>query len=85
MTEKTISITVPTTDRLRRSRRHLAPAILAAAASAALAPGATAAPITFSPGDLAVLYSVYPGLVNPNTGSTGGYTRHYGGCNGIAD
>ena len=39
-----------------------------------LAPVAIAAPITFLPGDLAVLYSVYPGLPNPNTGSTGGYT-----------
>jgi hypothetical protein len=26
------------------------------------------------PGDLAVTYSVYPGVVNPNTSATGGYT-----------
>jgi hypothetical protein len=74
MIEVTISNTTPATDGLGRSRRRLASAILAAAATAALAPVATAAPITFLPGDLAVLYSVYPGLPNPNTGSTGGYT-----------
>jgi hypothetical protein len=60
--------------RLHRSRPHFALATLAAVAGAALAPVATAAPITFLPGDLAVLYSVYPGLPNPNTGNTGGYT-----------
>jgi hypothetical protein len=74
MVEKTIPNTMPARDRLRRSRLRLASAVLAAAAAAALAPVATAAPITFLPGDLAVLYSVYPGLANPNTGSTGGYT-----------
>jgi hypothetical protein len=72
MVEKTMSIAAR--GRLHRSRPHFAPAILVAAAGAALAPVATAAPITFLPGDLAVLYSVYPGLPDPNTGSTGGYT-----------
>ena len=31
-------------------------------------------PVTLAPGNLAVTYSVYPGLVDPNTGRTGGYT-----------
>jgi len=35
---------------------------------------AVAGPTTIVPGDLAVTYSVYPGLANPNTGSAGGYT-----------
>ena len=74
MIEKTISNTKPATAGLRRSRLRLACAIVAVAPTATLAPVATAAPITFLPGDLAVLYSVYPGLPNPNTGSTGGYT-----------
>jgi PEP-CTERM motif-containing protein len=47
---------------------------LAAVLAAAAAPPASAAPISFVPGDLAVTYSVYPGLANPYTGSTGGYT-----------
>src|SRR5437870_3196693 len=72
MIEKTMVIAAR--GRLRRSRPHSVPAILAGAAAAVLASVATAAPITFLPGDLAVLYSVYPGLPNPNTGSTGGYT-----------
>jgi hypothetical protein len=38
------------------------------------APDASAAPIGFTAGNLAVTYSVYPGLVNPFTNSTGGYT-----------
>jgi len=37
-------------------------------------PSAIAGPISFAPGDLAMTYSVYPGLTNPFTGSTGGYT-----------
>ncbi len=74
MIGKTTSNAMPATGRLGRSRLRLASAVLAAAAAAALAPIATAAPITFLHGDLAVLYSVYPGLPNPNTGSTGGYT-----------
>jgi|SRR5271165_2352971 len=74
MTEKTISSAAPTRGRLRLGRLHLAPAVLAATTAAALAPVATAAPITLPPGDLAILYSVYPGLPNPNTMSTGGYT-----------
>jgi hypothetical protein len=74
MIEKTISDTKPARRCLCRSRLRLASAILAAAPAVTLAPVATAAPITFLPGDLAVLYSVYPGLPNPNTGSTGGYT-----------
>ena len=41
---------------------------------ASSAPLAIANPIGFEPGDLAVTYSVYPGLPNPFTGSTGGYT-----------
>jgi hypothetical protein len=44
------------------------------ASAGAFASAADAAPITFLPGDLAVSYSVYPGLTNPFTGSTGGYT-----------
>ncbi len=74
MIEKTISNTMPARGRLGRGGLRLASAVLAAASAAPLAPVATAAPITFLPGDLAVLYSVYPGLPNPNTGSTGGYT-----------
>jgi hypothetical protein len=42
-------------------------------AALAAAPAALAVPINFVPGDLAVTYSVYPGLINPYTGSTGGY------------
>jgi hypothetical protein len=41
---------------------------------AAAAPAATAGPVTLIPGDLAVTYSVYPGLANPNTGLVGPYT-----------
>jgi hypothetical protein len=74
MIEKTIPNTLPAGGGLRPSGLRVASAILAAAAAAMVAPVATAAPITFLPGDLAVLYSVYPGLPNPNTGSTGGYT-----------
>lgn len=74
MIEKTISNSTLARGRLDRSRLRLASAFLAAAPSLALAPVATASPITFLPGDLAVLYSVYPGLTNPNTGGTGGYT-----------
>ena len=74
MIEKTISDTKPAIAHLGRSRLCLASATFAAVAAAALAPMASAAPIPFVPGDLAVLYSVYPGLPNPNTGSTGGYT-----------
>jgi hypothetical protein len=62
MIEKTIPNTMPARGRLGRSRLRLAAAILAAAAAAALASMATAAPIPFVPGNLAVLYSVYPGL-----------------------
>jgi hypothetical protein len=49
-------------------------AALAALAVIAAASAAHAAPINFLPGDLAITYSVYPGLTNPFTGSTGGYT-----------
>lgn len=49
-------------------------AVFAAATAAVCAPVARAASISFTPGDLAVTYSVYPGLTNPFTGSTGGYT-----------
>ncbi|HEX4616657.1 MAG TPA: hypothetical protein VH230_12170, partial [Stellaceae bacterium] len=73
MIEKAASDTKPATGHAGRSRLYLVSATLGAAA-AALAPMAIAAPITFLPGDLAVLYSVYPGLPNPNTGSIGGYT-----------
>ena len=55
-------------------RNAATPALLVMASAAALAPAAEAAPATFLPGDLAVSYSVYPGLTNPFTGSTGGYT-----------
>ena len=74
MIEKTIPNTMPARGGLRSSGLRLAAAILAPAAAAALASMATAAPIPFVPGNLAVLYSVYPGLPDPNTGSTGGYT-----------
>ena len=74
MIEKTIPNTLPARGGLSSSWLRIASAILAATAAAMLAPVAIAAPITFLPGDLAVLYSVYPGLPNPNTGSTGGYT-----------
>jgi hypothetical protein len=55
MIEKTIPNTVPARGRLGRSRLRLASAVLVVAPAAALAPVATAAPITFLPGDLAVL------------------------------
>jgi hypothetical protein len=74
MIEKTIPNTIPARGGLRSSGLRLAAAILAAAPATMLAPVANAAPITFVPGNLAVLYSVYPGLPDPNTGSTGGYT-----------
>jgi hypothetical protein len=60
----------------RRSSRItacLANVLLAAATIVGAAP-ASAGPVTLIPGDLAVTYSVYPGLADPNTGSTGGYT-----------
>jgi hypothetical protein len=62
--------------RRHSSRRTSRPARALAAATAILtgAPAAVADPITILPGDLAVTYSVYPGLADPNTGSTGGYT-----------
>ena len=74
MIEKTVSDTKPATGHAGRSRLYLVSATLGVAAAVALAPMAMAAPITFLPGDLAALYSVYPGLPNPNTGSTDGYT-----------
>lgn len=49
-------------------------AALLAAAIALVAPAAFAGPVTLLPGDLAVTYSVYPGLTKPFTGSTSGYT-----------
>jgi hypothetical protein len=72
------SATVPAV-RPRRIRipslpTYTAAGALAAALAAAASPPANAAPISFVPGDLAVTYSVYPGLDNPYTGSTGGYT-----------
>ena len=51
----------------------LANVLLAAATIVGAAP-ASAGPVTLIPGDLAVTYSVYPRLADPNTGSTGGYT-----------
>ena len=74
MIEKTIPNTMPARGGLRSSGLRLAAAILVAAPATMLAPVANAAPITFVPGNLAVLYSVYPGLPDPNTESTGGYT-----------
>jgi hypothetical protein len=67
MTEKTTSRTAPA-----KIRPRLGCAV-AALAFGAFAPVASAAPITFLPGGLAIAYSVYPGLTNPFTGSTGGY------------
>jgi hypothetical protein len=52
----------------------LARALLVATTIAGGAFAAVAGPITLVPGDLAATYSVYPGLADPNTGSTGGYT-----------
>jgi PEP-CTERM motif len=64
-----------------RSRRSIVraltrrgPGIVATIAAFVLAPGVNAEPIAFTPGDLALSYSVYPGLANPNTGDTGGYS-----------
>lgn len=54
---------------------RMASAAVAALAVIAVASAAHAAPINFLPGDLAITYSVYPGLTNPFTGSTGGYTQ----------
>jgi hypothetical protein len=48
--------------------------LLSAATIAAAAPAAYAGPLALVSGDLAITYSVYPGLTNPNTGTTGGYT-----------
>lgn len=59
----------------RRPSRTAGPAcLIVVTAIAGSAPAAVAGPITIVPGDLAVTYSVYPGLANPNTGRTGGYT-----------
>ena len=55
-------------------RSRFAPAAFATLAMVAVTSAAHAAPVTFLPGDLAITYSVYPGLTNPFTGSTGGYT-----------
>jgi hypothetical protein len=52
---------------------RIASSILAALAVVTAASAAHAAPVSFLPGDLAIEYSVYPGLTNPFTGSTGGY------------
>jgi hypothetical protein len=54
--------------RLSRAGALIVGTVLAAVPSAVIA-----APITLLPGDLAVTYSVYPGLTNPNTGTSGGY------------
>ena len=69
MIEKTIPNTMPARGGLRSSGLRLAAAILAAAAAAALAAMATAAPIPFVPGNLAVLYSVYPVCRTPIPGA----------------
>ncbi len=65
--------TAPERTALYRIPRHSA-LWIAAATAGLLAPAAFAAPVTLAPGDLAVTYSVYPGLTNPFTGTTGGYT-----------
>lgn len=64
----------------KRTKRGAASRRVASSAVVALAVVATASaayanPIDFIPGDLAISYSVYPGLTNPFTGSTGGYTQ----------
>jgi hypothetical protein len=64
----------PRSDSVSFWRNAATPALLVVASAGALASAADAAPVTFLPGDLAVTYSVYPGLTNPFTSSTGGYT-----------
>lgn len=59
---------------LRRASAGAVPAALVGALIAAGASTGMANPITFLPGDLSITYSVYPGLANPFTGSTDGYT-----------
>jgi hypothetical protein len=74
MVGKTVSASRPKGARRIRASASAVTGTLCAALAAAAAPAAMAAPITFTPGDLAVTYSVYPGLTNPYTGNTGGYT-----------
>ena len=69
-------------------RSRFAPAAFATLAMVAVTSAAHAAPVTFLPGDLAITYSVYPGLTNPFTGSTRRLhsAEHPGGLdNGAAD
>ena len=69
-------------------RSRFAPAAFATLAMVAVTSAAHAAPVTFLPGDLAITYSVYPGLTNPFTGSTWRLhsAEHPGGLdNGAAD
>jgi hypothetical protein len=70
---KAVSAGRPKGARIARTPARAVAGALCATLAAAAAPAAIAAPITFVPGDLAVTYSVYPGLANPYTGSLGGY------------
>ncbi len=74
MNSATVPAVRPRRIRIASLPTYTAAGALAAALAAAASPPANAAPISFVPGDLAVTYSVYPGLDNPYTGSTGGYT-----------
>jgi hypothetical protein len=75
MSMRVNSVLGPNQHPIARTMLSAGTAMLAAVAIGDVgAPAANAASIDFTPGDLAVTYSVYPGLVNPYTGSTGGYT-----------
>ena len=69
---KAISNTRPA--RRSAATTRLTGALLAATAVAGGPLASIAGPITLMPSDLAVTYSVYTGLANPNTGNAGGYT-----------
>ena len=58
----------------RRKMPCLTFALCIGLAVVATASSSTAGPVTLIPGDLAVTYSVYPGLTDPNTGLIGPYT-----------
>jgi hypothetical protein len=73
VTAKAASAVRPKRNFIVQRPARIAAGALAAVAAGAVAHGATAAPVTLVPGDLAVTYSVYPGLINPYTDSTDGY------------
>ncbi len=73
MSAQAVSAVRPSRNRIAQRSAPAAVGVLSVGLAITLSPLAIAAPISFVPGDLAVTYSVYPGLANPYTGSTGGY------------